>query len=193
GGRPMRNLLASTLVRSEEISVDENGQVVTNHWLFPDQAELIYGTTASIIIFALLWKYAGPPIMKAFRARTERIDNELNSAQQAVDDANADAERIRGQKGDIDAERRRLFNEADAQAEALLTDGRARLENEVAELEARAVAEIESAANRSGDELRSDIARIVTESTDRVVADTLDESTDRDLIEAFIQRVGASS
>ncbi len=186
----MRNLIATVFVQAEEISVDENNQVVTNHWLFPDQAELIYGSAASLIIFALLWKFAGPPIVKAFRGRTERIDNELNSAQRALDEANADAERIRAAKGDIDAERRRLFDEADAQAEALLTDGRARLEREVAELEARADTEIASAASRSGDELRADIARIVAESTDRVVAETLTADADGDLIDEFIRRVG---
>lgn len=187
------NLLATVFVTAEEISVDENGQIVTNHWLFPDKAELIYGTAASIIIFALLWKYAGPPIMKAFHGRTERIQNELESAQRELDEANADAERIRDAKGDIDAERRRLFAEADAQAEALLADGRARLDREVAELEARAESELATAASRGGDELRADIARIVAESTDRVVAESLDAAADQDLIEAFIQRVGASA
>ena len=36
------------------------------HWLLPAQAELIYGTAASIIIFALLYKFAGPAVKKAF-------------------------------------------------------------------------------------------------------------------------------
>ena len=52
---------------------DDNGQIVTHSWIWPEKAELIYGTIASIIIFALLWKFAGPAIVKGFNARTERI------------------------------------------------------------------------------------------------------------------------
>ena len=40
--------------------------------------------------------------------------------------------------------------------------------------------------------MRAEIARIVQQATDRVVADSLDASADDALIEAFIQRVGAS-
>jgi F-type H+-transporting ATPase subunit b len=171
---------------------DSNGQIVTHSWIWPEKAELIYGTISSIIIFALLWKFAGPAIVKGFRARTERIRDELDAAAKAQADAAAEAERIRTAKGDIDAERQRLFAEAEAQAEALLVDGRARLEQEVAELEARSETELAAVGSRAGDELRSEIARIASEATDRVVADGLDHDTQQRLIESFISTVGAS-
>lgn len=190
----MKNVLINILVAAEgEPHRDENGQVVTHHWLWPESAELIYGTAASLIIFYLLWKYAGPPAKKAFKGRTERIREELDSAAKELEDANADADRIRTAKGDINAERERLFAEADAQAEALLTDGRARLDIEVADLEARADAEIEAGAGRAGDELKAEIGRLAQASTEKVVADSLDPATEQDLIEGFIARVGASS
>jgi F-type H+-transporting ATPase subunit b len=188
------NALITILVAAEgEPHRDENGQVVTHHWLFPEQAELIYGSLASLIIFALLWKFAGPVVIKSFRGRTERIQAELDSAQEALEEATSDAERIRNAKGDIDAERRRLFSEADGQADALLADGRARLDAEAAELESRAAAELVASAARAGDELRLEIGRIVQDSTDQVVAASLDVAADQALIEGFIQRVGASS
>ncbi len=190
----MNALLLGVLVAAEgEPHRDDSGQVVTHHWLLPEQAELIYGTISSLLIFGLLWKFAGPPIKKAFIARTARIEAEIAAADAAVAAANADAAKIRDAKGDIDAERGRLFAEADAQAEALLRDGRERLESEVAELEARSAAELASSTTRVSDEMRAEIARIVQHATDRVVADSLDQATGDDLVEAFIQRVGASS
>ena len=190
----MRNALLNILIAAaDEPHRDDNGQVVTHHWLWPELSELIYGTAASLIIFYLLWKFAGPPAKKAFRGRTERIQEEIESAAQELEDANADAERIRTAKGDIDAERGRLFAEADAQAEALLSDGRARLENEVADLEARAATELEAGSGRASDELRAEIGRLAEASTDSVVAESLDTATDQDLIEGFIARVGATS
>lgn len=188
------NLVTALVLAAEgEPHRDDNGQIVTHHWLFPEQAELIYGTLASLIIFGLLWKFAGPVIVESFRGRTARVQADLDSAREALESATADAGSIRAAKGDIDAERSRLFSEADAQAEALLADGRARLDAEVAELESRAAAELVATSARAGDELRVEIGRIVQESIDPAVAASLDAAADQDLIEAFIQRVGAGS
>jgi len=186
-------IVAAWIAAEGEPARDDNGQIVTHHWLLPEQAELIYGTIASLLIFGLLYKFAGPAIKKGLSDRTARIQGELDSAANAVQAADADATRIRDAKGDIDAERARLFAEADAQAEALLRDGRVRLDREVAELEARAEAELAAGTTRVGDEMRAEISRIVQHATDRVVADSIDKATDDALIEAFIQRVGASS
>ena len=79
-----------------------------------------------------------------------------------------------------------------AQADAVLTDGRARLATEVAELEAKADAEIAAAGSRVGDELRAEIGRLSAAAVDQVVNGTLDAATQQELIENFISRVGAA-
>jgi F-type H+-transporting ATPase subunit b len=107
--------------------------------------------------------------------------------------ADTEAARIREAQGDIEAERARLHDEAETQATALLIDGRARLDVEMAELEARAETDIAAAAGRSSDELRAEISRHSGVAVDRIVADTLDDATHQALIEGFIQRVGAST
>lgn len=164
------------------------------HWLWPADAELIYGSLASILIFAALYKFAGPAVKKAMAARTERIQTELDESAAAKAAAEAEAAGIRQAAGDIDAERQRLFAEADAQAEALLADGRARLEQEVVDLEARAAADIAVTAGRANDELRAEISRLAAVATDRVIAGgVIDDGTQQALIENFIARVGAGS
>ena len=163
----------------------------SHHWLFPEQSELIYGTIASLIIFFALWKFGWPVAKKGLAARTERIQNELDHAAQAKTDAEAEATRIRAALGDIESERARLLAEADAQAEALLTEGRGRLEQEVAELETRADADIAAAVSRTTDELRAEIARYASNAADKAVIASLDEQTHQQLIESFITRVGA--
>ena len=79
------------------------------------------------------------------------------------------------------------------QAEALLTDGRAKIETEMVELEQRADADIAAAADRSADELRAEIARYSSNAVESIVSSTLDNSAQQELIESFITRVGASS
>jgi F-type H+-transporting ATPase subunit b len=189
----MNVVTAILIAAAEEPHRDDNGQIVTHHWLLPEQSEIIYGTISSLIIFALLYKFAGPPIKKGLAARTARIQAELDASASALADADAEAAEIRRAKGDIEEERLRLLAAADAEAEALLIDGRARLEAELAELEARAAADLEAAAGRSGDEMRSEMIHVASASMEAVVADTLDDATHQDLIESFIQRVGAST
>ncbi len=175
------------------IAAEEHDPARSIHWLWPEQAELIYGTISSLLIFGLLWKFAGPAIAKAMSDRTARIQKELDDSASAKTDAEAEATDIRRAAGDIDGERQRLFAEADAQAEALLADGRARLELEIADLEARADIDIASAGGRANDELRTEVSRLSSVATERLLAGgIIDEATQQDLIEAFISKVGAS-
>lgn len=175
-----------------EFDIDDDGYVVSKHWLFPERAEIIWGGLASIIIFALLVKFAGPAITKGLADRSARIQKEMDDASSNRAAAAGEAERIRQALGDIESERARLLAEADAQAEALLADGRARLAQDILDAEARAEADIATAASRASDELRAEISRLAAEATERVVAETLDAQLQQDLIESYIAKVGAS-
>lgn len=188
------NLLAGRLIAAEghDIPFDDKGYT-TQHWLLPTKWELIIGSAASIIVFAMLYKFAWPIIRQSFKDRTARFQKQIDDAAAAKTAADDEAARIRTAKGDIESERSRLYAEADAQAEGLLVDGRARLDAEIAELEARAEADIAAAAGRGSDELRVEIARHAGVAVDRIVAGTLDATAQQDLIEGFISRVGQST
>lgn len=163
----------------------------SKNWLLPETKEIIWGGLASLIIFALLYKFAGPAVKKAMGDRTARIQSELDSSAEDKAAAQTEAASIRRAAGDIGSERERLLAEADAQAAALLSEGRARLEQEAAELEARADAEIASVGGRVTDELRAEISRLANEATDRVLSvGAIDDATHQELIESFIQKVG---
>lgn len=162
--------------------------------ILPESFEIIFGGIASILIFALLVKFAGPSIAKAMKGRTDKIQGELDSSAQAKAEADTEAAQIRQAAGDIDAERQRLLADADVQAEAVLAEGRARLAAEVVELRSRADADIALAGSRIGDELRGDIARLANAATEQALASgVVDAATQQELIESFIQKVGASA
>lgn len=180
------------LPSAEDIPFDDKGYTTPGP-IFAAWKEFIPAALASLIVFAVLYKYAGPIIRKSFRDRTAGIQGRLDDSAAAKVAAEAEATHIREAKGDIDAERARLYAEADSQAEALLADGRARVEAEMAELEARADADIIAAEGRSTDELRAEIARYSGAAVDRIVGNTLDDAAQQDLIERFISRVGAST
>lgn len=172
----------------------QDSQGITTHSpIWPEQSELIYGTIASLIVFFMLYKFAWPAMKKGLDARTERIQKDLDNAANDKATAESEAAAVRQAKGDIGAERERILADARAQAEAMLADGAVRIEEEAAELIARVDAEIASAKNRLVDELRAEIARLSIKAADRAVAESLDDATLQQLIEAYIQKVGASA
>ena len=185
------NVLGIIRVMSEELHYDDEG-IVTHHPILPETAEIIWGGIASIIVFVMIVKFAGPAIKKAMKDRTAKIQKELDDAAAAKSSAADEAVQIRQAKGDIGAERTRLLAEAELQAAAVVEDGRARLVQELADIEAKAMADIEAGHGRIGDELRAEIARLSNAAVDHVVTGSLDDATHQELIESFIARVGAS-
>ncbi|MCE9622889.1 MAG: hypothetical protein K8R99_11140 [Actinomycetia bacterium] len=157
----------------------------------PEGYELLFGIPASLLVFGLLYKFAGPVIKKGMAARTAKIQAELDAGEAARSAADIEAVKIREAKGDIASERSRILADADAQAATMLADGRARIKTELAEVEAKALADIASVQSRVGDELRAEIARLSSAAVDQVVTGSLDDATHQELIENFIQRVGA--
>jgi F-type H+-transporting ATPase subunit b len=166
-------------------------QTPSKFW--PENYEIIYGTIASLLIFGLLFKLAGPMVKKGMAARTAKIQAELDGAQAAGVAAEAEAAQILAAKGDIAAERARIMADADTQAAGVLEDGAARLAAEVADLETRGEADIVASTGRVEAELRAEIARLSSAAVDHVVTGSLDDATQQELIESFISRVGASS
>lgn len=185
------SIVAFLVAAAEEGEHHDITQTPSKFW--PEGYEMLFGVPASLVVFFLLWKFAGPAVKKGMAARTAKIQAELDSGEADRLAADAEAAQIRQAKGDIAAERSRLLAEADVQAAAVLEDGRARLAQELAELDARAAADLVAAAGRSGDELRAEIARLSSAAVDHVVTGSLDDATHQELIENFIAGVGVGA
>jgi F-type H+-transporting ATPase subunit b len=163
------------------------------HPIFAEAKEVIWGGVSFLIILGLLIKLALPPAKKALGARTVRIQAELDAGEAARANAETEAQHIRTALGDIGAERARLLAEADTQAAALLVEGRARIEQDVADLFAKSRVDLQTASGRVSEELQSEIARASAQAIEHAVAESIDEAAHRRLIDSFIAKVGASS
>ena len=184
------NVMAGGVLAAESVPNDGVGST-SLHPIWAPIEEVIIGGLATLIVFAMLYKLAWPAISKGMKDRTARIQGELDTSAAARTQAEADAAGIRTSLGDVDGERSRLFADADAQAAALLEDGRLRLTKEIEELEAKAAADITAAAGRGADDLRVDIARFSSQAIESSVSASLDDATQQELIESFISRVGS--
>ena len=178
--------VAMSVVLAAEEHIDRS-----HSWIWPEGYEAWFGSIASILIFALLFWKAGPFVKKGMAARTARIQGQLDAATEAKAAAEAEAANIRAAKGDIAAEREQMLAAAEEQAASILAEGRARLERDIGEVQAKAVTDLESAMGRSQDELRAEIARLAATAADRAVVEVLDDATQQRLVESFIERVGS--
>jgi len=186
------NIVAAGILQADSVPNDGIGSTSLNPYIAP-MKEVVIGGLATLIVFAMLWKFAWPAVAAGMKARTAGIQKDLDDSGAARQQAEADAAEIRTSLGDLDGERTRLFAEAEAQASALLEDGRTRMSQDVAEMESKADADIVAAAGRGADDLRVDIARFSSQAIESSVTSSLDDAGQQDLIEGFIARVGASS
>lgn len=186
------NIIAAGLLEAESVPNDGVGST-SLHPIFAPLKEVVIGGLATLIVFAMLWKFAWPAISKGMQDRTAGIQKDLDESAAARKQAEGDAAEIRTSLGDIDGERARLFADAEAQAAALLEDGRTRVSQDVAEMESKAEADIAAVAGRGADDLRADIARFSSQAIESSVTSSLDDATQQELIEGFIARVGAGS
>jgi F-type H+-transporting ATPase subunit b len=182
------NLLASAALLAAE-----EDQTRTHSWIWPEGAEVLWGSLAFAVVAYLLWKFGWPQAKQMMQARTDRIQQQLEDADRAKSEADRAAVEIRAKKGDIESERSRMLREADEQAQRMLDDGRTRLEQEVAELGAKAESDIAAARNRAVGELQGEVARLAADAMDRIVISSLDDDLQQQLVEDFIARVGASA
>ena len=159
------NAVVATLFAADE-PIDPSR---STHWLFPVRAELLFGSIASILVFAVLFKFGWPLFQKALTDRTERIQSAMDESETKLAEAQTEAAEIRSAAGDIDAERQRLFTEADAEAESILRDGRVRLDEEIAELRAAAESDIALIGSRASGEIRSEISMLSRRAVDRAL------------------------
>ena len=164
-----------------------------NGWILPgDINEVWWGTSAFLVVAAILWWKALPAAKNMASGRTERIRSELEAAASARARAEAELSEIQARLADADAERARIRAEAQQTAAAVQAQLAARAEQEAAELRARAAADAESSKAQAEADLRAEVGAIAIGAAEAVVARNLDPETQRNLVERYIASVGAA-
>jgi F-type H+-transporting ATPase subunit b len=180
--------MLSTIVFASE----EAGRTTTEFSWLPEWFEIAFGGAASLIIIGALVKFVLPQMKKALAARSEGIGKELLQAHNNKQNSINLAATIQADKGDIEVERARILGDADSEAKRVLSEGRARIEVEATEAEAKAVADIEAGQGRLTNEVQGQVATLAAAATEHVVTGSLDHATQVSLIEDFIAKVGAA-
>jgi F-type H+-transporting ATPase subunit b len=160
--------------------------------ILPDAAELIYGTIAFLLVFAVLAKFAFPAINKMLAERSGKIQGDLEKAEEARTQAQTELADYREQLVGARDEANRIIEEARKTADQLRRDLAAKAEQEAQATVVRAQEEIRAERDRVFQELRGQVGEIAVELAGRVVGRSLDASAHERLIDEYIDEVSSS-
>jgi F-type H+-transporting ATPase subunit b len=157
--------------------------------LLPEINELIWGAVGFIVVFLFIWRFGYPAIKQGMATRAERIQNDLAAAEAQRGEAETLLNDYRAQLADARNESARIIEEARQQADALKRDQEARLQSELAEMRERATADIENAKTQAIADLRGEVAALAVGAAEVVVKRNLDQPSQVQLIEDYINQV----
>lgn len=176
------------LLASETGTHHENGFIVPG-----DINEVIWGTIAFLLIVVLIvWK-GRPAIIAMWNGRIDKIRNEVSSAADQRAAAEAKLAEVEANIANADTERARIVADARKDAETVKAQIIARAGTDAADLRARGQADAEAARAQAAADLQAEIGALALGAAEKVVANSLDASTQNQLIDDYITRVGAGS
>ena len=158
--------------------------------ILPETNEIIWGGISFLLLLLLMWKFALPAVKEGMNNRTERIRNDLETAETAKTEAVEVLDGYKAQLADAKGEAARIIEEARQSADALKKDQETRLQTELAEARARAAADIEAAKAQATADLRGELAELAVGAASAVVNKNLDPTAQAQLIEDYINSVG---
>ena len=160
--------------------------------LLPETNEIIWGAIGFLTVLLFMLKFGFPAAKKAMTERTQKIQSDLDAAEQAKADAEAVRADYESKVADAKAEAARIIEEARQNADQLRSDQQARLNEELAAARAQAQADIDAAKSQAMGELRGEVANIAIGAAETVVGANLDRDAQTRLIEDYINRVSTS-
>jgi F-type H+-transporting ATPase subunit b len=200
GGDPVEETIheaedkGATHADAECIAVIAEGGTVDDcqaapNQLLPETNEIIWGALGFFVVFFFVWKLGLPAIKKGMDARTERIRADLDAAETQRTEADTLLAEYRAQLNDAKNESSRIIEEARQSADALKRDQESRLQSELADLRNKAAADIEAAKVQAIADLRGEVAQLAVGAAEVVVGKNLDQATQVQLIEDYINQV----
>lgn len=158
-----------------------------------DKNEIYWGSVAFFIVLGLIiWK-AGPLITKGMRDRTDRIAGELDDAKAERASAEAALTESSADLPDVGEQETKIRNEGLETAVRLKADLIEKAEAEAEGLRERGRADVANLKRQAQADLAAEVSRMTRNTAEAVVREGLDDSSQSELIENYINQVGGMS
>jgi F-type H+-transporting ATPase subunit b len=160
--------------------------------ILPAWPELIIGTIAFLIVFAVLAKVLMPRIQKTLAERTDAIDGGIKRAEDAQAEANRTLERYQAQLKEARHEAARLREEAKEQGAQIIAEMREQAQAEARRITEAAQAQLVADRQQALAALRAEVGTISVELAGKIVGESLtDEARQHRLVDRFLDELEA--
>lgn len=161
--------------------------------ILPSASELIWGSIAFLIVFALLAKFAFPKAAEALQARTSKIRGDIDQAEHDREEAASALEDYQRQLAGARDESNRIIEEAKKRAEEIRKDLQAKAEAESNRILARAQDEITAERDRAVVDVRREVGNLAVDLAGRMIGDSLDRDRQLGLVDRYIEDLAATA
>jgi F-type H+-transporting ATPase subunit b len=162
--------------------------------LAPDLTELIIGTIAFVIVFAMLARVLMPRIQKTLQERTDAIEGGLKRAEEAQAEAARVLKQYQDQLAEARHEASRLREEAKEQGAQIIAEMREQAQVEARRVAESAQAQLETDRQQAITSLRAEVGALAMELASRIVGEALkDEARQQRTVDRFLAQLEEQS
>ena len=148
---------------------------------------LITQLVSFLILFAVLWMVLYKPISKAMGDRSKKIQDSLEAADKAQEEANSSREAMEKQISDSRVEGQKMIANAKDIADRFKEEELVKAREEIKAEKKRAEADIQRERDAAIEGLRREFASIVVDAAEKIVEKSLDQSKHKDLIDKVLE------
>jgi F-type H+-transporting ATPase subunit b len=157
--------------------------------LQPEWAELVWGVVAFALLFLLLWRYALPAMNKMLDERRARIQGQLEEAEQIRHEAEGLRRQYQEQLNEARTRANEIVEQARSDAERVREQKVREAEEEAQAIRQRARDDAEAERSRLVQQLRTQVAALSVDLAGRIVHRELDEERHRTLVDEYIDQL----
>lgn len=185
GAAAVAVLAAPTLALAEESAVGAD-------ILIPKVAEFVPALIAFLIIWVVLAKLVWPSVLVMMASRQEKIQSDLDAAEQAKLEAEREARSYESKIVEAHREAEAIVAKAKREAEEERTQILAKAQREAADIISKAHSAVDSERHKAMIELSSSVVDLSVEIAGKIIGNDLSEGQQRKLAERYLAEVGAT-
>lgn len=148
---------------------------------------LVTQLVSFLILFAVLWMVLYKPISKAMGDRSKKIQDSLEAADKAQEEANSSREAMEKQISDSRVEGQKMIANAKDIADRFKEEELVKAREEIKAEKKRAEADIQRERDAAIEGLRREFASIVVDAAEKIVEKSLDQSKHKALIDKVLE------
>ena len=175
------------------LAAETEGEAESHSILFPEPADLIWGTIAFVLIIGfMLWRFV-PKINEALDARSDAIAGGIKRADEAQAETKAALEKYTAQLAEARGEAGKIREQARVDAATIVAEAKEQATIEAARIAATAQAQIEAERTAARASLRSEVGTLAIDLASGVIGESLsDDKRASSIVDRFLADLAAS-